>query len=228
MLYDVTVMPRKQKIEAAAGENLLKVLRAAGFFVNAVCGGNGSCGKCKVWIDGQETRACRTIIDRDMTVVLSPEEALHILTDSIKITTGFSSKEVFYLAFDIGTTTVVGYLLDGESGQALACESTLNPQAACGADVISRIQYAINGHIEELTAAIRKCITDLAHCLCEKAGLQPQQVRKVSIVGNPAMQQFFLYKLQRSIGHTVPELKTRTKVNYLVYLAFHHLQIIMK
>lgn len=95
MLYDVTVMPRKQKIEAAAGENLLKVLRAAGFFVNAVCGGNGSCGKCKVWIDGQETRACRTIIDRDMTVVLSPEEALHILTDSIKITTGFSSKEVF-------------------------------------------------------------------------------------------------------------------------------------
>ena len=176
MLHRITVMPQKQNMEASAGENLLKILRDAGFFVNAACGGNGSCGKCTVWIDDQPVHACRTVIDRDLIVTLPSEEAAYILTDGIPQTVEPDVTEGFGLAFDIGTTTVAGYLLDRKTALELACVSTLNPQASYGADVISRIQHALKGNMEELTAAIRKCITDLAALLCEKAAVPPQQI----------------------------------------------------
>jgi ferredoxin len=41
-------------MEAAQGANLLEVLRAAGFGPDAPCGGKGTCGKCKVLVDGVE------------------------------------------------------------------------------------------------------------------------------------------------------------------------------
>lgn len=192
MLHHITVMPQQQNIDAAAGENLLAVLRTSGFFVNAPCGGNGSCGKCTVWIDGREVLACKTVIDRDMTVTLPAAQTACILTDSDPRTLETDLENGFVLAFDIGTTTVAGYLLDGKTGQELACESVLNPQAAYGADVISRIRHALNGHLEELTSAIGKCITVLTQRLCDNAGIPPRQIRRVSIVGNPAMQQLFL------------------------------------
>lgn len=44
----------------------------------------------------------------------------------------------YALAFDIGTTTIVSYLLDAKTRQEAAVSSMLNPQTAYGADVISR------------------------------------------------------------------------------------------
>jgi len=185
----ITVMPEKRNMEAATGENLLQVLRAGGFFVDASCGGNGSCGKCKVLVDGEEKLACRTTVDRDMVVAL-PQEAAHILTHSS--TPAAPGDGGLCLAFDIGTTTVAGYLLNAQTGRELACGSQLNPQISYGADVISRIQHALNGRMEELTGAIRNCVAELTNALCEQAGVGPHQIDAVSMVGNPAMQQLFL------------------------------------
>lgn len=200
MRHCITVLPQKQNIDAAAGENLLQVLRAAGLFVNAACGGNGSCGKCRVWIDGGEALACRTVIDRDMTVTLPAAEAVHILTEGIAHPAAVPSSDGFHLAFDIGTTTVAGYLLSGKNGREIACASTLNPQAPFGADVISRIQCALRGQMEALTAVIRRCIAELARSLCEKAHVSIGQVTIVSVVGNPAMQQLFLGILPKNLA----------------------------
>lgn len=190
MLRQITVLPNNENIAARDGENLLDILRRAGFFMDAVCGGTGTCGKCRVWIDGQEALACRTVVDRDMTVRLPNAQAAQILTDGIVQTVAAAGSDGFCLAFDIGTTTVAGYLLDG-NGQELSCESTLNPQAAYGADVISRIRSALDGHMEELTEAIRGCVAATGRGLCEKAGVDPCRVTAISIVGNPAMQQLF-------------------------------------
>ena len=70
MAHCITVMPQQRQIEATPGENLLQVLRTAGIWVDAVCGGNGSCGNCKVLVDGVEVLACHTVVDRDMTVAI--------------------------------------------------------------------------------------------------------------------------------------------------------------
>ena len=227
----ITVMPQKRNIRAFAGENLLQALRGAGFFVNAACGGNGSCGKCKVLVESKEVLACRTVVDRDMTVTLPAVEATHILTEGIESHPVVSFKNGLALAFDIGTTTVVGYLLNGENGQELACESTLNPQASYGADVISRIQYALKGNMEELTTLIRKCITDLSGRLCESAGITPDQITVVSIVGNPAMQQLFLGIYPENLAKipfapVLTQAKTVPAKNYIPLLESANLLIV--
>lgn len=49
-------------------------------------------------------------------------------------------------ACDIGTTTVVCYLIDKETGQIISTRSSANPQRSFGADVLSRIEAA--GRIE--------------------------------------------------------------------------------
>lgn len=46
---------RTDTVRAAAGTNLLKFLRENRIHTDSPCGGNGSCGKCKVMVDGLST-----------------------------------------------------------------------------------------------------------------------------------------------------------------------------
>lgn len=190
MSYRVTVLPQQVNITAEAGENLLSCLRRAGLAPDAPCGGEGRCGKCRVVIDGKEALSCRTVIDRDMTVTLPAAQPPQILTGSSLPASPGPVRAGWQLAFDIGTTTVVGYLL--QNGRELGCESRTNPQAAFGADVVTRIGHALNGHMDALTGCIRQCLEDITRSLCGTAGIDPAQIGVVSLVGNPAMQQLFL------------------------------------
>ena len=186
MLHSVTVLPQKQNIQAWSGETLLAVLRRADLIQDAPCGGNGTCGKCKVTVDGKECLACQTPVDRDMTVTLPPRQQSVILTDGIsyELSTGGG----VCLAIDIGTTTVAAYLL--ENGQVLATKSRKNPQSSFGADVISRLRHAIREQKDTLTAAIQNCVTSITEILLTKAN--KAHIDIVCVVGNPAMQQLFL------------------------------------
>ena len=67
-------LPQQQAhMDVPMGTNLLEALRSGGFIVDAPCGGRGTCGKCRVIVDGVEMPACQTTVDRDMTVKL-PED----------------------------------------------------------------------------------------------------------------------------------------------------------
>lgn len=182
----VTVLPENRHLIAQSGDILMSLLHSAGFSPDAPCGGNGRCGKCKVIVDGREVLACQTIVDRDMVVTLPPKERGMILADGISAILSPDCGKC--LAIDIGTTTVVAYLI--ENGQILATECRKNPQGAFGADVVSRIQYARNGKNRELTATIRQCVQDMTEILLSKTG--KINLDRVCIVGNPAMQQLFL------------------------------------
>ena len=185
--------------EARQGENLLKVLRRANHAPDAPCGGNGKCGKCLVEIEDSKGRrtvlACQTEVWEDMKVHLPKdgEKGTRILLE------GHEAPLVMdplakgkLLAFDIGTTTVVCYLLSPEDGKELSHASMLNPQEPFGADVISRIQCAVKGEREALTKAIREGMESLIKEVCERAGVSPSEIGVVSVVGNPCMQQLFL------------------------------------
>ncbi len=50
----VTFMPHQKKIEVADGETLIRAALNAGVHVNASCGGEGVCGKCRVIIEEGE------------------------------------------------------------------------------------------------------------------------------------------------------------------------------
>ena len=207
MTHQIVLMPQQRNMEVVAGSCLLDVLRLAGLMENAPCGGIGTCGKCKVLVDGEEVLACQTVVDRDMTVTLPNRKPAVILTAGI-------SREVqnesgLSLAVDIGTTTVAAYLM--ENGNLLATESALNPQSAYGADVVSRISHSRNGHARELTSMIRTCVENLTERLL--SGLGKSGLQRVCVVGNPAMQQLFMGLPLDNLTH-VPfrPLLTKTRV----------------
>lgn len=191
MIYHVTVLPDNRILEVPAGTNLLQALRVAGLAPDAPCGGQGSCGKCRVVADGREWLSCQTVVSRDMAVTLPRETEPQVLTQGMdtQLTGG---QDGFLLCFDIGTTTIAGFLLDGRAGKELARAGQTNPQKAWGADVISRVRAALDGEMEALTQAIRDALAEMTRSLCDAAHISPASVKVVSIVGNSAMQQLFL------------------------------------
>ena len=192
-MFQIKVFPGETILDASSGENLLALLRRVGLMQDAPCGGHGTCGKCVVVVNGQRLLACRTVIDRDMTVMLPEKASMHILTHGLsEIMTIEPHRCGYLLAVDIGTTTLAMCLMDPKKGETLAQIGRTNPQTSFGADVISRIQCALKGHLEELTSSIRSVLSDMIREICRGAGITPDRIGVVSVVGNPAMQQFFL------------------------------------
>jgi len=98
------------------------------------------------------------------------------------------SQKPLGVAIDIGTTTVVLYLIDTETGDRLNVLSEINSQSAHGADVTARIQYcAENGH-EELTRLIREQIAEMTTKICKSSNTTPDQIGSISISANTIMQ----------------------------------------
>lgn len=98
------------------------------------------------------------------------------------------------IAFDIGTTTVVGYLLDLRTGKELDVVSALNPQTRYGADVITRIAFAAREE-NGLTLLQEAIITELNSLIGQavsRAGVSRDDIYTVTIVGNTTMHHLFL------------------------------------
>ena len=181
MTCTVTVLPAGRKLSAQPGENLLTLLRSANLAPEAPCGGNGKCGKCTVLIGGKPVLACGYTVSEDVTVhVTAAKTHARILTDGYGAEVELQPlRDGAMAAFDIGTTTVVCYLLEAGTGHLLA-------------DVISRIQRALAGEMEAQTRLIREQMGSLLGDACRQAGVLPETVGVISVVGNPCMQQLFL------------------------------------
>lgn len=98
------------------------------------------------------------------------------------------------IAFDVGTTTVVAYLLDLSTGQPLSVRATLNPQVSFGADVVSRIS-ACQGDaqgLEKLRCAVVDCLNGLVEEACSEAGIAPKEILEATAVGNTVMNHLLL------------------------------------
>ncbi len=193
--YPVTVLPGGRILQAAPGQDLLSLLRREGLVSSAPCGGHGSCGKCRVRIQDREVLSCQTKVTGPVTVTLpQPGNSDRVVTWGVSAFAPVDPVRPgrWHLAYDIGTTTVACYVLDGESGRELAAAGAQNPQQSFGSDVISRIQGALRGELDALTGLIRQCMTDLAEGLCRRIGADPKEIGTVAVVGNPCMQQLFL------------------------------------
>ena len=107
----------------------------------------------------------------------------------VAVEPGDTTEECFGVAFDVGTTTLVGTLMNLRTGMAAAVRSTLNGQAPYGADVISRISHAMNGadSIEELKTAVVATMNGILDELYGEAGITPERTYEAVVVGNVTM-----------------------------------------
>lgn len=90
MRYKIKLINQKEEVEAEGG-TLAEICALAGYPLNLVCGGRGTCKKCQVTIKrkGQtaveEVLACKTVVDQDMEVYLhetDEQKGARILTES--------------------------------------------------------------------------------------------------------------------------------------------------
>ncbi len=278
--------------QVEAGKTLLAAAIAAGVEVEAVCGGHGTCGKCRVIASGglesltpQEQKkltpaellagyrlACQAVVTGDVEVVV-PEESrisrVSILSEGtvrpfrlhpwvrrhtlqvpdatlenqtpdltnvrqvwqkqnqskfvptlralrqlpfalreqggkltvieadeciIDIEAGDGPQHVLGVAVDIGTTTIVGYLMDLETGKQLAVSSLLNPQTRYGDDVVSRIDFATTNSmgLETLQREVVQALNTIIAETTRMAGVSSQNIYALSVVGNTTMYHLFL------------------------------------
>ena len=98
------------------------------------------------------------------------------------------------LVFDLGTSTLVGKLINLMDGSETGVTSCLNNQSRYGADVISRLQY-IKEHTRGLETLHNLLIEDLNRLvtrLLQASGLNPEDIFVAVAAGNTTMQHFFL------------------------------------
>ncbi|MBP2662060.1 MAG: ferredoxin [Firmicutes bacterium] len=187
---------------------LSSVFKTIGISHKEPCGGNGRCGKCLVYASGdlsplavqeqillteEDKRnglrlACLAKVIGNVVVRLPEEKKEHILMQGTmhsfeRLPWGKS----FGIAVDIGTTTIVTYLLQLETGTCFAQCSELNPQNLFGADVISRMAHAIAGEGKELHHLVINCINTLIQTLCRGAAIEIDAITCAVITGNTTM-----------------------------------------
>lgn len=284
----VTFEPSGRRVFVLPGTSLVEAAGRAGIILQTPCGGQGTCGKCRLRVVRGETTseevhsralskkafadgfrlACRTRVQGDLTVDVPAEstfEAKHqiLVADSgaraklnpiirktcfklpaasredhrsdierlrsvtgpvdvplalltelpgflrrngwegtavcahrsrlLALEPGDTSGTSYGIACDIGTTTVVGTLLDLASGRELAVASRMNPQIAYGDDVLTRILHAREnaGGLERLRDAIRDAIGEIIHETAAQARVNTAHIYEIVVAGNSVMQQLF-------------------------------------
>jgi uncharacterized 2Fe-2S/4Fe-4S cluster protein (DUF4445 family) len=290
--FEVKFQPDGLRATVPTGTLLADAMKSLGMHIQFPCGGAGKCGKCAVEIhpfapeptpfDLQHLTepeiargmrlACRTKVDRPMSVLISPGMRVlggKILVDGIErvfdldspirkaylelpeptlddqaadlhriarglgrdtarcpafdidllrelpavlrsadfkvtVTTegdriigiepGDTTARRFGIAFDIGTTTVVGTIHDLSDGAERSRASRLNAQVVYGEDTISRIRYAIetaDGRAD-LTEKIRGVANEIIDEACARAGIDSGDLYEAVFVGNTTMSHLFL------------------------------------
>lgn len=143
-------------------------------------------------IDDLELTADLHVLRRLATVLREADfkvTAVVIDEDLIDVEPGDTTATRYAIAFDLGTTTVVGTLLDVGTGTPLAVASALNRQQPFGGDVITRISATMMDPeaLGRLQAAAAATLADLASRVCREAGIDPAHVYEVAVAGNATM-----------------------------------------
>jgi len=121
----------------------------------------------------------------------------------LAVEAGDTNRAHYGVALDIGTTTVVGYLINLRTGEEAAVASLPNPQAGYGADVISRIEFAQGdpAAVETLRQAVTQAINTILQTLANLAHITLGQIYELTVVGNTCMNHLFLGVDPLSLGH---------------------------
>jgi uncharacterized 2Fe-2S/4Fe-4S cluster protein (DUF4445 family) len=103
---------------------------------------------------------------------------------------GDTRARCYGVAFDIGTTTMVGELLSLCDGKELGVASRMNPQVSYGDDVLARIKHAdaCPECLDEMRLAVAREVAGMIDAMCAGAGVRREHVYEASFAGNTTME----------------------------------------
>ncbi|MCM1106767.1 MAG: ASKHA domain-containing protein [Blautia sp.] len=186
-MYRITVRPGHSLWEELAEKNI-RLARP--------CGGRGECGQCAVVLrDGRSVPACQYRTAGTVEIEKLPETAdAEADRRFTAVLTAREGESGFYAdtpvaAMDLGTTTVVLTLF---WRNRCVTAGFVNPQRSFGADVMSRIRAANEGHGEEMRQILMEKIhMALAQAMADAQGdglLLPAPPCRLIVSANTTMQ----------------------------------------
>ncbi|MGI6184429.1 MAG: ASKHA domain-containing protein [Candidatus Fimadaptatus sp.] len=115
---------------------------------------------------------------------------------------GAPGNGLYGVAVDVGTTTMVAYLMNLEDGSVVDVDSALNPQRVYGGDVISRSDFASQS--EENGRKMQQLVVDkLDGMICGMArrkGIDAGRIFHIVLVGNTTMMHMLAGLTTRNIS----------------------------
>ena len=203
----LTLLPLNQCHEVEKGSQLHDELFSFG--VEFPCGGHARCRGCRIrvregnlsitapqknMLDDHEIEAgwrlaCQGVISENLTLEIDQWKT-DILSDNTDFQ--FSSMPGLGVAIDLGTTTLASQLVNRETGEVMAIETDINPQAKYGGDIMSRIDYAARLKKQKnLQSLIRIKLYNMIQALLKSAEIQPTDIQRIVIAGNTVMHNIF-------------------------------------
>lgn len=114
------------------------------------------------------------------------------MNEAVFIEPGGKNNSRYGIAVDIGTTTVVVYLVDLTDGRVVDVASTYNSQIRFGDDVITRIVHATEGRgLGDLRRAVLSDINDMLEPLLKLHSIPQKDIESAVISGNTTMTHLF-------------------------------------
>ena len=109
----------------------------------------------------------------------------------ITLAKGDTRGKNFGVALDVGTTTLVGGLIDLDTGEKVSTAALINPQNVHGYDVISRISYIQQKKskgLKELQKRVVAGINEVIDMLVKKSKVKRDNIYQLTLAGNTVMQ----------------------------------------
>jgi uncharacterized 2Fe-2S/4Fe-4S cluster protein (DUF4445 family) len=208
----IELVPLGIRLSVERGAAFGDILAAYG--VEFPCGGSDLCGGCRIRVlEGVlqariEDRctfseekiaqgwrlACRARAEAPLKIEIG-QWAAPVLTDSSRLEGG--GRTGLGIAIDLGTTTIAAQMLDLATGEVLGVSTALNPQGAHGADVMSRVLFALSN--PGLTSLIRDTIGDI---VVQLAGSRRDEMDEIVLVGNTVMHHLFAGIAVEPLSHS--------------------------
>ncbi|AGK60198.1 Uncharacterized metal-binding protein [Archaeoglobus sulfaticallidus PM70-1] len=284
----VTFLPSGKRVTVRKGSTILESAQEAGEGIRSICGGKGSCGKCRVVLNkgeveknleahekflkllGKQILACQSRLLTDAEVFIPVESRLEkqqILSEFvvgerefnpairkefyegsflpevvskkgyrlnfspeieegdftivlrgneiIAVEEGDTRDENFGLAVDVGTTTVVGALINLGDGSIVDVRSDYNGQIIYGEEVLSRVEF-VRSRKDGLEKINRAIIDTINRLIGEIMGnLSSKRIYDIVIAGNTLMTHFFFKKdIEYLFTTSNPKIERKAFVDY--------------
>ncbi|MDY6831372.1 MAG: ASKHA domain-containing protein [Thermodesulfobacteriota bacterium] len=137
---------------------------------------------------------------RDMASVMRSQNfhvTAHVLkkrcsNEVVGLNAGNAAGPGLGLAIDVGTTSIVVYLVDMTDGTVIAATAGHNRQAACGDDVINRIVCSEKDGVKKLRTMALATINGLLNEALFAAGRDRREVTNIALAGNTVMTHLLL------------------------------------
>jgi uncharacterized 2Fe-2S/4Fe-4S cluster protein (DUF4445 family) len=113
-------------------------------------------------------------------------------SEIVNVTPFHDAKPSLGMAIDLGTTSIVVYIVNMEDGKILSAASGHNGQATCGDDVINRIVCSEKDGVKKLKRLAVATINNLSQRALDSIDADYNQVENLVISGNTTMTHLLL------------------------------------